>query len=158
ASAFSTPLSSRRADLRLLTDAIVVAALLPRLAHRGMFLDGITYASISRNLAQGRGRFWEPFYTATIYPAFHEHPPLVFFLQSLWFRVFGDRWFVERLYCATVGIASAALIAATWRTVREESAARNDEWLPILLWMSAPVVSWAIVGNMLEATLAMFVS
>src|SRR5262249_7008974 len=119
ASGCSTPLSSRRADLRLLTYAIVGAAFVPRLAHRGMFLDGITYASISRNLAEGRGRFWEPFYTATIYPTFHEHPPLVFFLQSLWFRAFGDRWFVERLYCAAVGIATAALIAATWRTIRD---------------------------------------
>jgi hypothetical protein len=170
-------LSSRRTEFRFLTYAVVLAAFLPRLAHRGMFLDGVTYASISRNLAQGKGRFWEPFYTATIYPAFHEHPPLVFFLQSLWFRVLGDRWFVERLYCATVGIATAALIAATWRTLRVEGAPpatlkgspsnpsavlleprRDDDWLPILLWIAVPVVSWAIVGNMLEATVAMFVT
>ena len=76
ASACSTPLSFRTVDLRLGTLAICVAALLPRLAHRGMFLDGVTYASIARNLAEGRGRFWAPHYTATIYPAFHEHPPL----------------------------------------------------------------------------------
>ena len=78
----------------------MTAAVLPRLAHRGMFLDGITYASIARNLAEGRGRFWEPFYTATIYPAFHEHPPLAFWLQSLWFRALGDHLFVERAYSA----------------------------------------------------------
>jgi 4-amino-4-deoxy-L-arabinose transferase-like glycosyltransferase len=145
-----------------------------------MFLDGITYAAISRNLAEGRGRFWEPFYTATIYPAFHEHPPLVFFLQSLWFRVFGDRWFVERLYCAAIGVVTAVLIAATWRTLGtgaappatlkgspyDQTDSRSvalsgprmaDEWLPILLWIAVPVVSWAIVGNMLEATVAFFV-
>ena len=83
---------------RLLTLAVGAAATVPRLAHRGMFVDGITYASIARNLAEGRGRFWAPSYTATVYPEFHEHPPLGFWLQSLWFRVFGDHVFVERAY------------------------------------------------------------
>jgi len=95
---------------------VVAAALLPRLAHRGMFLDGLTYASIARNLAEGRGRFWEPSYTATIYPVFHEHPPLGFWLESLYFRAFGDHWWVERLYCATAAVAIALLVARIWRT------------------------------------------
>ena len=169
-----------------------------------MFLDGVTYAAIARNLAEGRGRFWEPFYTATIYPAFHEHPPLAFWLQSLWFRVLGDRWYVERLYCLAAAMLIAALIAVTWRTTYRgslkarnvgadprvrpgadpstlvlsdvegralragtsvgpdarhfETGVRDLEWLPILLWISAPVVSWSIVGNLLETTVCVFVS
>ena len=86
---------------RLLTFAVFAAATVPRLAHRGMFVDGVTYASIARNLAEGRGSFWSPSYTATLYPQFHEHPPLGFWLQSLWFRVFGDHLFVERLDALT---------------------------------------------------------
>jgi hypothetical protein len=62
-------------SFRILTAAALAAAILPRLAQRGMFVDGVTYASIARNLSQGRGSFWSPFYTATIYPQFHEHPP-----------------------------------------------------------------------------------
>ena len=65
-------------SFRLLMCAIFVAATVPRLAHRGMFVDGVTYASIARNLAEGRGTFWTPSYTATIYPQFHDHPPLGF--------------------------------------------------------------------------------
>jgi hypothetical protein len=171
-------LSSRATDVRLLTLAGCAAALVPRLAHRGMFLDGVTYAAIARNLAAGRGRFWEPFYTATIYPAFHEHPPLAFWLQSLWFRVLGDRWYVERLYCLAAAIVIATMIAVTWRamyagvsdgiTEHRDSAAvasgfsrtmrRDQEWLPIALWMAAPVVSWSIVGNLLETTVCVFVT
>jgi 4-amino-4-deoxy-L-arabinose transferase-like glycosyltransferase len=132
----------------------MTAALLPRLGHRGMFLDGITYASIARNLAEGRGRFWEPYYTATIYPAFHEHPPLAFWLQSLWFRALGDHMFVERAYSAAAAIVVAAAIAFTWRAV----SSRGDAWVPVLLWISVPVVSWTIVGNMLETTVCVFVT
>ena len=123
-----------------------------------MFLDGVTYASIARNLAQGRGRFWAPHYTDTIYPAFHEHPPLAFWLQSLWFRAFGDHWFVERAYSAAAAALIALLIVVTWRAVHAVPDARNQDWLPVALWMAAPVVSWAIVGNLLETTVAVFVT
>ena len=54
--------------LRLLTAAAFVAAIVPRLVQRGMFVDGVTYSSMARNLAEGRGHFWAPYYTATIYP------------------------------------------------------------------------------------------
>src|SRR5262245_54843672 len=122
-----------------------------------MFLDGVTYASIARNMAEGRGRFWEPFYTATIYPAFHEHPPLAFWLQSLWFRVLGDRWFVERLYCLAAAAIIATLIVVTWRSVYADQRNRQDqEWLAMVLWILAPVVSWSIVGNLLETTVCVF--
>jgi 4-amino-4-deoxy-L-arabinose transferase-like glycosyltransferase len=123
-----------------------------------MFLDGVTYASISRNLAQGRGRFWAPHYTDTIYPAFHEHPPLAFWMQSLWFRAFGDHWFVERAYSATAAALIALFIVITWRALHAVPDARNQDWLPVALWMAAPVVSWAIVGNLLETTVAVFVT
>ena len=119
-----------------------------------MFLDGVTYASIARNLAEGRGHFWEPFYTATIYPAFHEHPPLAFWLQSIWFRALGDHWFVERAYCLSAAVLIAALIAVTWRAVERD----GNRWLPIAFWMLPPVVSWSIVGNLLETTMCVFVT
>ena len=83
---------------RFLTIAVFAAATLPRLAQRGMFVDGVTYASIARNLAEGRGTFWTPFYTDTLYPQFHQHPALGLWLQSLWFRALGDHLIVERAY------------------------------------------------------------
>jgi 4-amino-4-deoxy-L-arabinose transferase-like glycosyltransferase len=154
---------------RLLTIAVFAAATVPRLAHRGMFVDGVTYASIARNLALGRGSFWEPFYTATIYPQVHEHPPFGFWLQSLWFRVLGDHLFVERAYSVVVAIATAAVVIAIWRRLHADvppgdgrdvepwgAGQRRLEWLPVLLWIAVPVVSWAIVGNLLDTTVALF--
>src|SRR5207247_6982650 len=146
ASACSTPLSFRSADARLLTAAGCLAALVPRLAHRGMFLDGVTYASIARNLAQGRGRFWAPHYTDTIYPAFHEHPPLAFWLQSLWFQAFGDHWFVERAYSATAAALIALFIIVTWRAVQAVPDASNQYWLLVAFRMGVPCVDLEIVG------------
>jgi 4-amino-4-deoxy-L-arabinose transferase-like glycosyltransferase len=141
---------------RLLTIAAFAAATVPRLAQRGMFVDGVTYASIARNLAEGRGTFWTPFYTATLYPQFHQHPALGLWLQSLWFRALGDHLIVERAYSFTAAAITALLIAAIWRMIASESGGRHYDWLPVAFWILVPVVSWSIVGNMLETTVSLF--
>jgi 4-amino-4-deoxy-L-arabinose transferase-like glycosyltransferase len=142
--------------LRRLTIAAVAAATVPRLAHPGMFVDGVTYAAVARNLALGRGTFWAPTYTATIYPEFHEHPPLGFWLQSLWFKVMGDHLFVERLYTLTAACATGLLIVFLWRRITRGTDAFQCEWLPVLLWIAVPLVSWSVVGNLLETTVSVF--
>ena len=109
-------------SFRILTAAALAAAIVPRLAQRGMFVDGVTYASIARNLSEGRGSFWSPSYTATVYPQFHEHPPFGFWLQSWWFRVLGDHLFVERAYSLAAAIGTALLIALIWRRLNAASA------------------------------------
>ena len=38
-------------SFRLLTASVLAATTVPRLAHRGMFVDGVTYAAIARNVA-----------------------------------------------------------------------------------------------------------
>jgi 4-amino-4-deoxy-L-arabinose transferase-like glycosyltransferase len=143
---------------RFFTFAVFAAATVPRLVHRGMFVDGVTYASIARNLAEGQGSFWSPFYTSTIYPQFHEHPPLGFWLQSLWFRLLGDHLFVERAYSIVAGLATAVVMAWIWRrlAVNRPDDLSGWEWLPILFWIGVPVVSWSIVGNLLETSVAVF--
>jgi 4-amino-4-deoxy-L-arabinose transferase-like glycosyltransferase len=142
--------------LRHLTIAAVAAATVPRLVHPGMFVDGVTYASVARNLAEGRGSFWSPSYTATIYPEFHEHPPLGFWLQSLWFMAMGDHLFVERLYTLAAACATGLLIVFLWRRVTRGTDAFECDWLPVLAWIAVPLVSWSIVGNLLETTVSVF--
>ena len=44
----------------------------------GMFLDGLIYSTVSKNLADGIGTFWNPHFSSTFLPDFHEHPPLAF--------------------------------------------------------------------------------
>ena len=48
------------AGWRLFTVASMLALTVPRLWQRGMFLDGVTYAVVARNMADGVGTFWAP--------------------------------------------------------------------------------------------------
>ena len=68
-----------------LTTAVIAALLIPSLIKDDMFLDGVTYAAISKNITNGLGTFWQPHYTQTKDAAFYGHPPLVFGIQSLFF-------------------------------------------------------------------------
>ena len=147
---------SHHAAFRLLAFSMLCVAVLPRLADRGMFLDGVTYAAISRNLAEGSGTLWHPHYTKTVYPDFHEQPPLGMGLQALLFAVMGDHVGTERLYSFLVGALSMGLVVWIWRVARRDEGLRENGWMPAVLWITAPVVSWSIVNNMLESTQSMF--
>src|SRR5215831_14553482 len=85
-----------------LAGALLVALTASRMTQRSMFVDGMVYASIARNLALGVGSLWAPAYTATAYTTFYEHPSFGFFTQSLAFRILGDHLIVERLYALAV--------------------------------------------------------
>jgi 4-amino-4-deoxy-L-arabinose transferase-like glycosyltransferase len=136
--------------------SLLCLAVVPRMFDRGMFLDGITYAALARNLAEGRGSLWHPHYTETVYPDFHEQPTLGIGLQAIAFRVFGDHLFVERLYSFVVAVLTFALMMWTWHASRHLAGDRIGSWVAPVLWITAPVVSWALSNNMLEATQTMF--
>jgi len=124
-----------------------------RLFAEGMFVDGVTYASISRNLANGLGSFWEPHLSATLYPQFHEHPPLALGLQGLAFRMFGDSPLVERFYSLAAFLITGYLIVLIWEEVTGE---KKSGWIPLLFWILFPLVSWAAASNLLDNTLGIF--
>lgn len=140
----------------LITIAVFSALLIPVLVQDGMFLDGITYASISRNLAEGRGSIWKPHYTQTLYASFYEHPPLSFILQSLFFRLFGDSIYVERLYSFLTAVLSLWGIVCLWKLFAKETEYEKYAWFPVLLWILVPTVFWSYRNNMLENTLTVF--
>ena len=139
---------------RLLAATLLLALLIPRMTQRGMFLDGITYAVVARNMAMSAGTFWKPFYTATVYPEFYEQLPLAMGLQSLAFRAFGDHFAVERVYSVTVFLLHALVIVGMWRLVLP---ARYDS-LPLFFWVLPSVVTWAVINNALENTQALLTS
>lgn len=122
---------------------------------QGMFLDGITYAVISRNLAEGLGSIWKPFYTLSLSPEFYGHPPLAIFFQSIFFEIFGDYTWVERIYSLTSFIIQFFLIQVIWRLV---SPRKDMTWLPVLLWIVTGGVIWSYSNNLLENTNAIFIS
>ena len=124
------------------------------LLTEGMFFDGVTYASISRNMAEGQGTFWNPHYTQTLYPEFRQHPPLALGLEALAFKAFGDHLWVEKAYSILVFLLSGLLIALIWRRTTNNI---RWVWLPLLFWLSMPLVTWCATNNMLENTMSVFV-
>ena len=149
-----TTTRSNNTPFWLLLIGIVLILLSNSLLTEGMFLDGVTYACISRNMTIGLGSFWNPHYTQTIGNVFHSHPPLAFGLEALFFKVFGDHWWVEKLYSALTFLVSGILIAAIWKRTTNRP---RMAWLPLLFWSVMPIVSWIATNNMLENTMTVFV-
>ncbi len=125
-----------------------------RLFSDGMFTDGIEYATIARNMANGLGTFWNPHLSNYLYPEFHEHPPLALYLQSLWFRLFGDSIFVERFYSLFTFLITGIFIVFIWNELTNSI---KSGWIPLLFWIAVPKNSWACANNMLENTMMVFV-
>ena len=139
------------------TITVFIALLLPTLIQDGMFLDGITYSAIAHNLANGIGSFWKPHYTKTLYPVFYEHPPLVFWLQSLFFRVLGESLYVERIYTFLTAVITSSGIILCWQLFFEkDNNLKKNSWIPVLLWISIPIIFWSYRNNMLENTQGVF--
>ncbi|MBQ6101553.1 MAG: glycosyltransferase family 39 protein [Bacteroidales bacterium] len=124
------------------------------LLTEGMFVDGVTYASVSRNMAEGQGAFWNPHYTQTLYPEFRQHPPLAMGMEALAFKAFGDHWWVEKAYSALMFLISGLLIALIWKRTTNNL---RWAWLPLLFWLAMPLVTWCATNNMLENTMSVFV-
>ncbi len=136
---------------------LTIGFLLPFVAAKGMFLDGVTYATISRNLAEGWGTWWKPYYTATLHPEFYEHPPLGFIIQSAFFWVLGDDYLTEKIYGFASMFVSLGLLVLLWRQILGR---RNDllkfSWVPVLCWITLPRWQWTYKNNLLENTLTVF--
>ncbi len=124
------------------------------LLTEGMFLDGVTYACISRNMVCGLGSFWNPSYTQTIGHVFHSHPPLAFGLEALFFKVLGDHWWVEKAYSVLMFLLSGLFIALIWKRTTNNL---RWAWLPLLFWLVMPLATWCATNNMLENTMSVFV-
>ena len=129
--------------------------LLPSLLTWGIFVDGLTYASISRNLMEGRGTFWMTSYTETVHREFFEQPPLVFFLQSWLFSIFGDHYLVEKLYSLALYGLATWLISQSWRDLLPE--ASEFSWLPPFICLLVSKWAWGFKAGILEPTVAVLV-
>ena len=139
---------------RLGVAALLIALTLPRMAQRGMFGDGLLYATIARNLSIGSGSLWAPRYTETAWAEFYEHPPLGLALEAAAFWLLGDHLIVERAFSLIVFGLHALVIAMIWRRVQPAAL----DWLPLLFWLVPSIVTWGAVNNMLENTQALFTS
>lgn len=137
---------------------------IPRSLDHTMFIDGLAYAAISRNMSVGTGSFWAPYFADSFWldynnlcSFFCEHPPLMFGMQSLIFRLIGDSTAVENIYNGIILACIVTLIVSVWRVLfRNDEQVRRHAWLPVLMWYGLRIVWWSVPNNMLDTSLAMF--
>jgi len=145
---------------RLLAISLLIGLTLPVLIQDGMFMDAMLYTSVSHNLSQGIGTFWFPQFSLNNVgglSAFHEQPPLVFGIQSLFFKIFGDSMYVERFYTLCTLLITCLLLIALWKEINKHSEiSKKQGWLPLILWISIPVCFWSYSNNMHENSMGIF--
>lgn len=128
-----------------------------------VFLDGVVYASISRNMAEGRGGFWTAYYSGGPHP-FSDHPPLAFWLQSLAFTIFGDTRAIDYWWGGMLFAVSLFLMLKVWTKAhlvyggsRGSEQAKSLGWLVMALYAASYLGIWCAANNMIENTLLVFV-
>lgn len=91
--------------LLLLIAFISVALFVPALFMDGMFMDGLLYTCVGKNLGNGIGSFWDPQFSETYMRSYHEQPPLMFGLLAVFFKIFGNGLYTERVYCLVMAVS-----------------------------------------------------
>lgn len=138
----------------IFTFGIFLILIAPNLLSEGMFMDGLLYAAISHNLANGYGTFWNPVLSDTFISEFHGHPPLAIGIQSIFFRIFGDSVYIEKFYSLLTIVVVGYFMILLWK---ESGKNRKSAWIPLFLWIMIPLISWSATNNMLENTMSIFV-
>jgi len=158
-SATNAPPRQVTAALWILLAAAACFLILNRLVTQSFFFDGTIYASIARNMAEGTGSAWSPHFSSTLFPVFAEHPPLMMWLESLGFRVFGDTIAVEKGFSLLTFLAAALLLWNIWARLHNGDV-EMQRAAPLALFMAlvAGRLNWAFGNGMLENLLMVFTS
>lgn len=119
-------------------------------------MDGTIYATLSRNLAEGQGSFWQPSLSQDYFETFFEHPPLGIAMLSLAFSTVGDYFWVEKVYGLCLALLTMGLLNSIWKSLYK-SEYDSYGWIPSLLWLVTPLTFWSVTNNMLESTLVLYV-
>lgn len=144
----------------ILCFSVCIGLTLPLLVQDGMFMDSILYTSVAHNLSNDIGTLWFPkfdYHGIFGLNTFHEQPPLVFAIQSIFFKLLGSSMYIERLYTFLCLIISIFLINKLWLSIFEDKPLiKKMGWIPIFLWISVPVCFWSFSNNMHENTMGIF--
>jgi hypothetical protein len=145
----------------ILTLSIFFILTLPFLIKDAMFQDAMLYSSVSHNLGIGFGTFWFPQYSTLNIAgltSFHEHPPLVYGIQSVFYWMFGDSIYIEKFYTLGMIILTMILINWLWKKVSKNKPEMLQlNWLPVFYWSIVPIVFWNYRYNMMENTMGIFI-
>jgi 4-amino-4-deoxy-L-arabinose transferase-like glycosyltransferase len=141
----------------ILAITAIFILIISQLVQDGMFMDGMIYVTVSRNLADGLGTFWDPYFSDTLMTSYHEQPPLYFGLLALFYKVFGTSMYVERLFCLVCLAVTCFYMHLFWKKLfvsAKEIA--NHSWIPVLFYVTTPVCFWAYTNHVEETVMAIF--
>lgn len=121
------------------------------LISQPVFMDGAIYGSIARNLQDGFGSAWSPYFSETLFPVFAEHPPFMFWIQSVFIVIVGDGILQDRAFSLVLLTANVVLFFQLWRLlVQPYSWLAATFSLPLFLYLVSGRVGWGFANNMLE--------
>ena len=141
----------------IFTAAVLISLVVPVLIQDGMFMDGMLYVCVAKNLSEGIGTFWHPHFSPQHLVFFDQQPPLGFGIQAIFFNLFGTSIYVERFYSFLTLCLGAFLITRVWQQIfAQETEIKSISWMPVLLWIIVPVCFWSYSNNLLECTMVIF--
>src|SRR5690606_37057734 len=146
-----SPQIKRQMPFIFLTILLLTIFFIDRSVQKGLFLDGLIYSSIARDIAMGKGSFWQPYYGQNL---FWSHPPLIFVLEAIFFIIFGSFYGTEKIYSFFIWLVTVVLISRCWRSIFNNPQPRTFFWLPLVLWGFMPSVLWSYPNNILDSTMA----
>lgn len=142
----------------LLTIVVINMLIISQLVQDGMFMDGMQYTAVGKNLADGLGTFWNPHFSKTVRSSFHEQPPLYFGLIAVFYKLFGSSMYVERFFVFVFYTLTLFYIYKLWKKVFNTNAdIAAHAWLPVLFFSIIPVCFWAYTNHVEEVVMCAFV-
>ncbi len=132
---------------------------LSRLVQQSMLLDGTIYASIARNFAMGEGQWWRLHFSNTLFAFFAEHPPLLMWIESVGFSLFGDTLAVEKGFSLLTAPINAVILLAIWRQLNPAgSLYRPLGAFALILCLVSGKIGAALANGLIENVLMIFTS
>ena len=121
----------------------------------GLSRVGMDNAVISQRMSEGFEDFWLPSLDTPGSIERQNYLPLGYWLESQWYKLFGDNTFMaEKVYSVLTYFILAALILWIWKLIGQSL---RTGWLPLMCWITIPIVSWSATNNLLESTMTMFI-
>jgi len=146
----------KKQTFQMLVLSIGILFFLNPLFREGLFMDGVIYAGLARNLSEGIGSVWSPSLSNNFFNTFFEHPPLAFYLEGVFFKLFDNRYIAISFYILLQFFIAFGCIFYLWKRLFSK-VHYSLFWIPLLGWLSLDLNMWAYSNNMLEVTQITFI-
>ena len=106
------PDSSIRINFVWVIFILAVTLLLQNSWVEGMFFDGHLYAAFGKNAVE-KGKWLVPHLMESAYGEFSQHPPFIFILEGLFFKVFGIHEVTSRIFVSLFALGTLVFVLSS---------------------------------------------